>query len=272
MYNSISFSGGALKGISYCGVLKCLEEKQVIKNIKHFSGTSIGALFALLIVVGYTSKELEKFSLNFDYNLLEDIDISKVFVRYGISSSRNIDKLIKCFLNRKGLYEKITFGQLYEKTGKKLSICCCKLNDFSPVLFNYETHPNFEVYSACKMSMSIPILFTNNKFNGEYLVDGCFYRNIPIEIHPTQETLGFYLLSPESYTQINSAENYIKQVNRCILKKNQDLEILYLIEKGYDMVLLESDINSLDLLITRENRQSLITMGYNLTNLKISSN
>lgn len=274
---SLCFSGGALKGIAYCGVLKYLEEINILPQINHYSGTSIGAFFALITNIGYSSKEMEIFALNFNYNLLEDINLSYFLQEYGLSSSKKIERMIKRLLSRKGFNEEITFSQLHTRTNAKLSIVCCKLNDFTPVVFDYLTFPDFPVYIACKMSMSIPVIFTKNSMNQDYLVDGMFYKNLPIELHDPESTIGFCLMYPGYYSSITSLGEYLLQINKCMFKKTQDLELQVILQKGYRVVIIESLVNSLDPDLPKEERKKLIELGYScavnqLTNFKIGSN
>lgn len=59
------FQGGGGKGVAYSGVLKALEEKGLLplipgkeNGIKGIAGTSAGAITALLVALGYNSKEI----------------------------------------------------------------------------------------------------------------------------------------------------------------------------------------------------------------------
>ena len=52
-------SGGGLLGISYIGLLRYLEESNIVGNLKSISGSSAGSLFGCLIALRYTSKEIE---------------------------------------------------------------------------------------------------------------------------------------------------------------------------------------------------------------------
>jgi len=61
------FQGGGGKGVAYAGVLKALEEKEVLpfkpgapREIKGIAGTSAGAITALLVSMGYTSDEIDE--------------------------------------------------------------------------------------------------------------------------------------------------------------------------------------------------------------------
>jgi predicted acylesterase/phospholipase RssA len=55
------FEGGATKGIAYIGVMRELERIGVLSQIQGCAGTSIGALFATLVVLGFEAEEVENF-------------------------------------------------------------------------------------------------------------------------------------------------------------------------------------------------------------------
>ena len=55
----IVLSGGSEKGVVYVGVLKFLEEMNILPSIECIYGVSIGAIFTVLMTIGYTSSELE---------------------------------------------------------------------------------------------------------------------------------------------------------------------------------------------------------------------
>ena len=71
--DTLVFSGGGIKGIHYIGILKRLEELNILKNITSLAGTSVGALFIVLITIGFTSTELTEFLSLFNLNKIKNI-------------------------------------------------------------------------------------------------------------------------------------------------------------------------------------------------------
>ena len=68
MYINGCFEGGGVKGLTYVGALRYLEER----GFKFFkvSGTSVGSIFAALISVGYNSKEIEEVIEKIDFRVI----------------------------------------------------------------------------------------------------------------------------------------------------------------------------------------------------------
>ena len=57
-YKNVIFSGGSIRGLSYIGCLKSLEEQGILEGLTTFAGVSIGSIMATLIYLGFSSKEL----------------------------------------------------------------------------------------------------------------------------------------------------------------------------------------------------------------------
>ena len=68
------FEGGGIKGITYVGAIKCLEENGYEFN--KVAGTSVGSLIGALITAGYTADEMKEILLRNDFtDLNEKMDI-----------------------------------------------------------------------------------------------------------------------------------------------------------------------------------------------------
>ena len=80
---ALIFEGGGARAIVYCGVVECLEDKQLLSTVKCLSGTSSGAQMASLLSFGYNSSEMKEiFCLSpwddildrtFNFNTFKDI-------------------------------------------------------------------------------------------------------------------------------------------------------------------------------------------------------
>ena len=128
MYNSLSFSGGGIKSLSFIGVAKALDKYSILKNITDFYGTSGGSVMATLLYIGYDPYNLEKVVLEFDLLQLTDItadNLLNFFNSYGIDSGEKFLQIIKTII-RFGLqkFHKYSnpdpsFLDLYNLTKKK---------------------------------------------------------------------------------------------------------------------------------------------------------
>ena len=57
-FRNLVFEGGGVKGIAYVGALEVLDKEGILRNIERVAGTSAGAMVAVLVGLGYTTKEI----------------------------------------------------------------------------------------------------------------------------------------------------------------------------------------------------------------------
>src|SRR5215203_3184792 len=57
----LALEGGGGKGFAYVGAAAALEEMKIMQRVKGFAGASAGAIFALMLSLGYTSARLVEF-------------------------------------------------------------------------------------------------------------------------------------------------------------------------------------------------------------------
>ena len=99
MIENLVFSGGGIRCISYVGVLKLFEEKEIMKNIKQIIATSGGSIFGLVLILKYTYEELKSLVLGLDFENIRDIsseNLFNFFNNYGIDTGNKLH-LLNCF-------------------------------------------------------------------------------------------------------------------------------------------------------------------------------
>lgn len=254
MYTNLVFSGGGILGIAYLGVVKYLEEINVLKNIKKVAGTSAGAITALIncFNLDFNSMKMILDSINYarvieddDSNQLEIRDIKeKIEMIYGNASS--LYRLIKNYgwHSTNYIYTWIsnvinsrfdsnlkkppyTFRDFRDMGFKDLYIIGTNLNTKSSVVFAYETTPDMEVALAVKISISIPFLFESTIINDQVFVDGGVMRNYPIDIFDkngfNNGTLGIKFNSRIKENKIDNILDFSKNISMSYLKKEDDM-------------------------------------------------
>jgi NTE family protein len=254
---NVVFSGGGIKGLAYIGVVQYFEENSI--QIKNISGTSIGSLISVMLNLGYSSFEMKNIAFNLDINMLENINISLLLKEYGLDDGKKIEYFIKYLFKTKGYKKSITFKQLYEATGLHLFITCCNIEDYSQKIFDYLRTPEEKVWFACKCSMSIPLIWTLNE---QKYIDGCFSRNIPMEVFPIENTIGFYLTKDRGNKEINNIKDYIMNLMACSFYKGNSLEIEKYKTIGYKVVEIKVNCSPLDMNLSTVEKSEIIQGGY----------
>lgn len=198
-------AGGGAKGAYEVGVYKALKKLDLVSNIKVISGTSIGAVNALLfamddpkIIKGSWSslnysvfllkqeeakeKKLPKVlelikKLDMDSNILEQIKLSDI----GLLSQRGIKNLIEEYVDMK----------LIRECGKEIYATAYNVDEERPEYFRLNSCNEEELKVRLLASCSVPHLFKPIIIDGVRYADGGiqspFYSKVNVDnipIHP----------------------------------------------------------------------------------------
>ena len=227
--STLLLSGGAMRGIAYVGVFKKL--RKVLYPPARVAGVSIGSAFGLLWILGYSYTELRESILSKAFKELHRFKIGNVMTDWGLDTGDGLRYWLSNFLERKGFLEKVTFKELYERTGVLFGVFATDLITRELFLFDKNSTPNTIVLDAIMASMSIPFLFTCKKLKiGDKIVpfvDGAVISNLPVaKLLESwnvceEELLALKLVDNNvigniSPISINSISEYLLTVSRCI--------------------------------------------------------
>ena len=188
--DTLIISGGGMRSVAVIGSLQYLEEKGILKNIKKYAGSSAGAMICTLLVMNYSANEIEQTVFSQGSNIVKQSYFRVVFnilKSYGIYSAEKMYNYLGSLIEAKGFSKYITFKELYDKTGKILTITGTSLSEQDTFYFNYYTQPTMKVIDALRISISIPIYFTSVEytFNSKIhtMVDGGLLENFPLHYY-----------------------------------------------------------------------------------------
>lgn len=268
------FGGGAVRGISYVGVVKALEELGVHSDT--IAGSSVGAIFAVLYAMGFTYNEMKEIFLDFSFNMFKDINFS---FNSGFAFSKG-----EVFLDWiRDLIEKKYYGKDYKKgenppvkfidIEKDIFILTCDLKNNTPVIFSKNNTPEFEVAMAARISASFPGLMNPTDYNDSILVDGDLIKSWPLwktecELNKdNSRILEFRLEGCRDIATIKNPLDYFNIVfssfsNYC----TENVITLYNNNDKYDYILIDTkDVLLIDFSLSEEKRLELIKTGYETT-------
>lgn len=261
------FSGGGIKGLSYIGCLRTLEEHNILQSIECLVGTSAGSIFATCINIGYSSEELRDIVINLDFNKMRDItsaNLLNYFNNFGLDTGNRVERIFRILIKKKVGTDEITFQELYKKTNKILIITGTCLNTREVIHFSYKSHPDMPVIQAIRISISVPFVFNVCNYENNMYVDGGIGSNYSVDAYnPYQEILGFLLQGDRGYKVINGFEDYAVAIIRTIDRRLNDL---YMTLYPNITVQIHSSVDMLDFNINQEDIQQLIQEGYRATN------
>jgi NTE family protein len=288
--NKLAFSGGAIKGIAYIGVFKKIEEMIYDRsleeskldfdeekcdipyfNIKTICAVSVGSIFSLIYLLKYTYSEMLEEVLNKKFDQLKDIRIMNFVSKYGLDSGTNLISWIQGLMAKKGVDGNITLKEFYDLNGIDFQIMATNLNKYCYKKFNYLETPNVKVLDAVRMSISVPFLFTINKFEGDIYIDGGLIDNYPIRVFDgnLDNFLGFKLInhgemdSHDVDERIDNIESYIYHILSCyMVQKEKHTTITEEFKNCTVYIHTENITQSVNFSLTASEKHKLIEIGY----------
>lgn len=183
---SLFLSGGGTLAISILGTLSVLEEVGYVRpnqDIEHYAGVSFGAIISFCLVLGLKVKDILALLYQLDmtaFRLQNVCDIIKLIENFGIDNGEKLLVVFRTILQDRLGIEDVTFGRLFELTGKHLIIQAVNLSTGILVTFSALSSPDMSVTVALRMSTSIPYVFEPVKYDGHIYVDGAIISNFPL--------------------------------------------------------------------------------------------
>jgi predicted patatin/cPLA2 family phospholipase len=203
-YNELILSSGGIKGGIMLGALDYLSNVYDMSNFKFFTGCSVGAFICFMLCIGYNPKELYDIFINIDESMLLNISINNLLNDFGLDNFTNIINFFKAMMFIKEIDYNITFKELYEKTGKLLTIVVTNISENSTEYFNNNLTPDANILNAIRMSISIPILTTPVNYNNNLYVDGALLDPYPYNFNKDTVKFGLWVLGRKEYDIIFS--------------------------------------------------------------------
>ena len=263
---TLIFGGGGIKGITYVGVIRALEEYKVLDNIETFVGSSVGVFLIAMYLIGYNSYNMEEFLIHFDLGKLKSVNIFNLLNNFGLDSGEKLEYVLKRLISAKGYDKNITLLELYNITYKKFIITSVCLNSLQICYLSHESYPDIPLYKALMMSMAIPICYSPIIYNNEYYVDGGCMDNYPIGLfeETIDEVLGFYLLNNNSIKNtFTNIESYITRVLNALWEGGH-----YNCIRGYrkqTVCIILDNVGSFDFNIDNDKIKLIVKKGYSTT-------
>ena len=261
--NILVLAGGGMKGMYIIGCLKYLEEKNLLKNIDTYAGTSIGGILSFMLNIGYTVDEIYKFSKIFDISKTTDINITNIFDTYSLCHYEHCEKIFVNQLKLKNINPDIKLIELYKKTKKKLILTTVCINTKQVEYISYETYPEMPLITAIKMTSAVPILFPFVEYNNKKYVDGGLLENFPISIFHDQldKVIGINIMAELPSKHSNIIEYILLILGIVYFNGFNKYENQIYKNSVFNLIL--NDNNTFNFELTPEKKKEMYYEGYN---------
>lgn len=224
MINKLIIPAAGQKIILLFSTIKQLHNKNVwnINNINEISGTSAGAIIAVLLALKIDLQIIEDYFIERPWNkffpkfnnLINNIFNSGIFDKsYCYKFFEPLFKLSDINLN-------ITLKEFFNINNIKLNIYVTNLNQYVYQLLSYDTFPNLSLIDAVYMSSTLPLLCQPIIYNNITYIDGGFFKYYPIDNNENinkENTLIFIFKNIENCLESNNI-NTIQLITNIIMK------------------------------------------------------
>ena len=197
-------SSGGMRGLSYIGAIKYLDEINILNNINEFYGCSAGGLISALLLIGYTIDELMTFTINFNFMMLINLKLDTLINNYSFIESNTYIDLLKELIKKKNPNPNITLIELFNKTNKKLTLVGYNISQQIEVIFDHISHPDVPLWQICYITSAIPGIFPPILYGDDYYCDGGVTNGNPINLIPD---------NMQKYTLCISSDYY--KIDKC---------------------------------------------------------
>ena len=217
--DTVMFGGAAFRGIFYIGIIKSLEELNILNNLKNIYGSSAGSFCGLAMLLGYNIEEFTKISKKLHPKLYYNIYAESIInfdTNYSFDDGLKFMGIIKELFVYKNINPYITFKELYKIIPVSLHVNTTIVNNKTCKIYNHIDTPDFMVANAIYASMSIPFFIKPIIIDGDVHIDGSIINDFPLE-----------------YAK-NIDENYSNILCFKSINKNQENKLKSIFKKKYD--------------------------------------
>ena len=269
--NLLIGSGGTL-GFYFLGILKLLDERNLLIGIKNILGVSVGSLLGLMLALKFTYNEIYEFSMKLSFEKMLNIKDNKfldITSNLGFDNGKSFIRIVKIIIKHKTNNSDITFEELYKFGKINLIIAGTNITLSKPIFFNKDTYPNMKVWEAVTISCSIPMVFQPYRFENHLYLDGAVDLTYITYFKEKFKTLNLIVENmSEEIKNITTFSEFIKSLIFYTMrnKRQQNFDIRNTIDcKGIN------EMNPLDFDMDLETKIKIYNLGYEETKRRIDS-
>jgi predicted acylesterase/phospholipase RssA len=202
----VVLGGGGLRGFCYLGALTALADSlqtggdsldAFTRRLEVCAGTSIGCMFALVLVLGLPVSSLNVLRRS-DGAVARDVlprPSAASLAQGALDTGASLRLMVARLLSEANFTDRITMGELRRRTGKRLVCTVCNVLTMRAEYLDADTAPWMLVVDAVAASMRVPMVYTAHA-DAEHqmvLTDGGGVDNFPLAAAaevPTERVLG----------------------------------------------------------------------------------
>jgi NTE family protein len=157
---NLIMAGGGVRFPAYVGALAAFEEMGV--DILNIAGASAGSIVGAFLAAGCPAKEIYRKVLQTDFRRFKDFSLRGLLFEGGVYSGDSLEQWVDAELQH------ATFADLPHN----LYVAAVDLHSREPFFFSKQATPDVHVSKAVRCSMSIPWIWSAQRWDQRLLVDG----------------------------------------------------------------------------------------------------
>lgn len=249
-YNTVVLSGGAARGFGLLGAMQYIQDQNKLGGIKKYIGSSIGAIIAYLICIGYTPTELmvilcQKHLL--PEKMSKQIDIMNIFHGAGAVPYHIIQEFLEKLTIHK-IKRYITLSELHTRFEKELVCCTYNATLFQPEYISYKSHPQLDCITALRMTSNLPFLFEVFTYDDYRYIDGGIVDNFPVgQVQDEDTAVAVRVCMTPSTIPEKQEENMLSEILSMVfipMARIEHMTMEMMLNKRPDMDIISVDIPS----------------------------
>ncbi len=273
-FENMALEGGGVWGIAYAGAVVELDKIGILTNIKRVAGTSAGSITALLLALGYSSREIHTIMSELDYSrFLDHRSLKQVLTKYGMYESKFATELFQGWVAEKLGSTNATFQDLHQAGGMDLRVYATNLNTKQIHEFSYKKTKEVPLAAAVRASMSVPLYFTAVEIGSQLFVDGGTVFDYPLMGFGKDEimdTLGLAFASSSAAAAGDEADTgfgynqpaqYIHRLITVLERVQAPILAIHENLKDNTIYIDTGDVSSLQFAVSEEDKDFLIASG-----------
>jgi NTE family protein len=182
-FDTIVLSGGGVKGIALLGAMQYLVDNDVLKKTDTYVATSIGAMIAYLVAIGYTPVEIMVYiSTSRILEELAEIDVSHILAGKGALDFERVARHVRRMTRTRLDVETLSLREVWTRFKKRLYVVTFNYTARKMEVLGPDTHPDLDCFTAIKLSATLPLVFNRASHGGSEYIDGGIVNNFPMDV------------------------------------------------------------------------------------------
>lgn len=265
-FDELVISSGGVKGYLMLGALKEMEKYHPLQKFTHYTGASMGSLLSALLAVGCTIEEMEAILVEIEWFDFFDIKIRHFLEEMGFIDTFELQKYFKAVFEYKNLSPNMTFQELYEQTGKVLTVGVTNVSKRRGEFHCYKTTPHLTIIQSLIMSISIPFVFKPIRYEGSLYSDGGIINHFPYYYHKGTKKMGICMMDRNLFDEMenipekdNPLMEYIVNIFSCMTDEMVRMKMKE--KKAKNTIYIYDNTNGVDMKIPKEDKYKMMEKG-----------